>query len=495
MPAVNRIHNFVLTALAFALAACAPYQISDRSIDFNTSLQDLDNRQVLLNAVRASKRYPPYYTSASQISSSGELDGSQIQFTVPFGPLGHHNYQAQPLVKATSGISVTTLPLDTQEFYDGYMAPVKMSLIYNYLSFGWPKQLIYHAFIQSLRYPATFLDQIKAASALAAQCAPNTIYFSDCKQLHVSDRQLIADYRQPEPGDDEELLSCKERLAKLDTIGAPSGAGNITFVNNPDNLCQFAQFQLVAAMLDKLDMVVFKNDPTKATSKPIVVPTADKDVSIKIQNGSPPADDSAYQFTFTKLPNACSMSSASPAAGQNKVSVTAHHRIETKSVVPSSSPAQVLMPTPNSKLVAPPGSVPAIGAAPKANKQNPPAKDTETCQAIDGTLIVPRSPEAIIFYMGQVISAETAAHRDTRVPMVYAGRSSLPLFNVQKGAAPGGRALVGVAVDGEEYFIERDDDYNNTMHFLTLAEQLIALQKKGSQLPTIPTVQVLGLSP
>jgi hypothetical protein len=140
---------FTVVLLAAAvLPACEPYQVSDRSMNFNGSLEDLDNRQILLNAVRASKRYPPYYTAVGAITSTGELDGSQVNFSLPFGPISHTNNSAAPMIKVGTGITMTTNPLDTQDFYEGYMQPVKPDLIGYYLNYGWPTQLVLHTFIR-----------------------------------------------------------------------------------------------------------------------------------------------------------------------------------------------------------------------------------------------------------------------------------------------------------------------------------------------------------
>lgn len=143
---LSRVWAAALIVIAAALSACTSYQLSDRSVNFNAALQDLDNRQVLLNAVRSSKNYPTYFTSITQVNSTGELDGSQLNLTLPFGPLGQNNYSAGPMFKVSTGLTVSTNPLDTQDFYEGYMAYVKLSLMQTYFYSGWNYPLLYDAF-------------------------------------------------------------------------------------------------------------------------------------------------------------------------------------------------------------------------------------------------------------------------------------------------------------------------------------------------------------
>jgi hypothetical protein len=493
-PPNSRLSRFrrlaTLTAAALTvtlLSTCTPYQISDRSVSFNDSLEDFDNRQVLLNAVRSSKNYPPYFTSVSQITSSGELDGSQINFTIPFGPIGHNAFSAAPMIKVSTGISVATLPLDTQDFYEGYMAYVKLSLMQTYFYSGWNYPLLYHAFFQEVDLPEDFIRRLAFVAAhgsdgfqgkcpdptiteFVASAAPVNGKPNDCAtrgSLKVADAALI-----------------KAQLAKncqgLNTLNdIPGSLGEVSpssptvkIHNNPTSPCEFAKFQLLVAIFDAVDLRVGKQPPDPTAAPPLTIPTSNQDVSIKVQSGTATAanDDAKYGFGFDGSAAVCG--------------------------TPTPAATPFLIPTPQSQPTTPPATPPP---APPSNGVKKPAMQQASrparpaCPAVGSTLqIVTRSPEGIVYYLGQLVEADLHPREPGWWPKLNTGYGVPPaLFMVKEGAA-GGQAVVSVALDGNDYYIPREEDYNNSMHFLTLVEQLIALQKKGTQLPVIPTVQLLN---
>jgi len=494
-----------LLLVTAGLGACSPYQVSDRSMDFNASLQDLDNRQVLLNAVRAYKRYPPYFTSVNQISSTGELDGSQINFTLPFGPVSHNVNSAGPMIKVGTGITMQTNPLDTQDFYEGYMAPVKTDLIGYYLDYGWPRQLILHTFLREVDLPADIVQGIKLAvekQVGAATCAGYGAFtvlaggpgpVDSCLD-NLSDKKLIA-MVLPEQSTVCTDFGALNKLppGDIDAV-AKSGGTVIRFINDPSDLCRFATFQLLSAMLDKLQVGVVSVPPPKtAAVPPITIPTADKSVSIKVQNDSASSDTAKVTFALNKAPDPCTLAKPAPAAAKVvklQQPGAAAQPAAPLALAPKDTQEPHPLPLPTKGEAAPAAATAsgaaAVGAAAPANAWQTLCTDEASIK------IVPRSPEAIVFYLGELINAQYPEEGPGFVAMVRGVSRPLPLFEVRKGDSGGGPTEVSVSLDGDTYSIPRSTEYNSTMHMLTLVEQVIALQKKGTQIPGIVPVQVIN---
>lgn len=118
----------------------------------------------------------------------------------------------------------------------------------------------------------------------------------------------------------------------------------------------------------------------------------------------------------------------------------------------------------------------------------------------NGDRIYLRSPDAMLYYLGEVISAKFNKKFDT---MIYACSSDevrkSKLFEVYKSEKVGGNPYVSVDYEGSTYVIpsntaESDDvcPAARSMLTLTLISQLISLQKSGENLPTTGVVNVLG---
>ncbi len=539
-----RVLSHVLPLVVALLAACTPYQVSDRSMYFNASLQDFDNRQVLLNAVRASKRYPPYYTAVNQISSTGELDGSQVNFSLPFGPVSHNVNSVSPMIKVGTGITVQTNPLDTQDFYQGYMTPVKTDLIGDYLAYGWPRQVVVHAFMREVDLPMDIVEAIKIALYQLLQAQAHTPVppcmsngeFVRCLD-NLSDPALIAEFTH--------TCSSLQRLNDLPldetprgdtgikqfTVAASKGNGIVRFVNDPGRRCDFATFQFLSAILDKLQLAAVSVQSAKTAAKPITVPTSQTGMSIKIQNDATSSDTPKTTFVLNKLNDPCPLANGAPspeispdddvvaahpaplpakgdplppdaaaavAGAPPRPPVASPATPDTGKHAHAGGGAQDPAAPPPDAAAAPAASAPAKPKAAAAKKQVEPWETL--CKDQTLVAVVPRSPEALVFYLGQLIDAEYPTDgKPPYIPMVRGTKvgehepKPYALFDVKKSSGGDGAAAeVSVSLDDETYYIPRSDTYNSTMHMLTLAEQVIGLEKKGTQIPGIVPVQVIN---
>lgn len=95
-----------------------------------------------------------------------------------------------------------------------------------------------------------------------------------------------------------------------------------------------------------------------------------------------------------------------------------------------------------------------------------------------------RSPEAIVYYLGEIVRGgpESALVRRD------GGRPAVPLFVIEPGRAEGWEAAVATVYRGQAYHIPASREAaGETMHVLALLTQLIGQYKKNSDLPTSRT--------
>jgi len=109
-----------------------------------------------------------------------------------------------------------------------------------------------------------------------------------------------------------------------------------------------------------------------------------------------------------------------------------------------------------------------------------------------------RSPEAILYYLGEILRAE-----DPHMAMIDVGRDDgLPcparLFYSRKATKKEAAPCVAVEYEGVEYVIpgrpDSDDERfeDRSMHVLSLVSQLVGLQKESEQVPVTGVVNVIG---
>jgi hypothetical protein len=110
----------LIVGLAALGSGCASHEIRTRGISYNEGTADFGNQQLLLNAVRASKRYPTYYSVIGELTAKESISGS-IEGSFPFESEGGHirlpKFSLDPTVNIGSGIeSFQINSMNTSEF-------------------------------------------------------------------------------------------------------------------------------------------------------------------------------------------------------------------------------------------------------------------------------------------------------------------------------------------------------------------------------------------
>ncbi len=137
-------------AFALSLAGCATKAAYVRqSVQANLVMEDVSNKVLLLNIVRAYKKRPMHFSTFERLSGPAGFGATSQSIQIPFGPGGSGSY---PL---TFGFGLdrpnfAVLPLDKQEFTRGFTSPIPLKTLSYYFDQGWPRHMLLLAFLRQI---------------------------------------------------------------------------------------------------------------------------------------------------------------------------------------------------------------------------------------------------------------------------------------------------------------------------------------------------------
>jgi hypothetical protein len=269
----------------------------------------------------------------------------------------------------------------------------------------------------------------------------------------------------------------------------------VRYINQPDTpyACGFIWFQAIIAVLkQKHFRVAPSSDPSDKMASLVSLAGTNGDVKIGVDQkaagaGAPPASGASTPTSADKIKYALTYTLDKPVSCAQETSPAPRKRPGRNAAAPNASPPE---PPPGADVMH------VLTTAPAAVSSTSPQ-----CT----TVVVIRSPESILFYLGELITVENypppKLHEAVFTPRV-------PAYGCENGGTPGKPAPdcdpmfvvklgspqhppVSVDFENETYYIPRKDA-GRSMQMLELLQQLVALQKKGTTLPTIPTVQLIG---
>ena len=114
-----------------------------------------------------------------------------------------------------------------------------------------------------------------------------------------------------------------------------------------------------------------------------------------------------------------------------------------------------------------------------------------------------RSPEGVIYFLGEVVRAELDNDKNAVSVDICPATANTPLrsaklFYVREATSEDANPHLGVTYDNKRYVVPRlanDKDScegQRTMHVLSLVSQLVQMQKSGKDLPTPAIVRLIG---
>ncbi len=143
----------ILLCLVVGCAMIPKDRMASTTADFNVVVERAQNQMLLLNIVRASKRYPLYFTSFNALRGNMSYNFSTGGINIPFGAIGsgyNGAYSIAPNVSYSTNPNFDLTVLDTQEFTRGIMNAVPMCTLDYYWQQGWPKELLFHLFVERM---------------------------------------------------------------------------------------------------------------------------------------------------------------------------------------------------------------------------------------------------------------------------------------------------------------------------------------------------------
>jgi hypothetical protein len=120
------------------------------ALAYNRALAEHWDKQLFLNAVRASRRQPMYFTAVTQATET-------FTYSVQAGPgVSYKGADANPwsatlpITLSYSPSSTLTLqPLDTEKFMKGIERPIDLDIFRLFWEAGWPREMLLHLFVRT----------------------------------------------------------------------------------------------------------------------------------------------------------------------------------------------------------------------------------------------------------------------------------------------------------------------------------------------------------
>ena len=149
------IAAMLLTA-ACGISACAIVDsYGDRAVQYNLEAEQVQDQDILLNVVRASKRRPLEFSGVQTVSGNASATGT-VSLSLPIWQNSARTPTTlTPGGTVSGGPTFTVGVLDTQEFYQGMLTPIPMSTIDLFAGRGLSRILLLDLFIRDVRIAQT----------------------------------------------------------------------------------------------------------------------------------------------------------------------------------------------------------------------------------------------------------------------------------------------------------------------------------------------------
>jgi hypothetical protein len=228
----RRVAIFGFSIVASLLSGCTRAELEHKADAYNQAIAESNNRQILLNAVRASQRAPMSFVGFGDVSATPNWSGS-ANGTFNFDPFGLTTYNVNPSVSVAGGFSSFTMNnLNNSEFAQQLERQISPADVQYFVDLKFPKELVQLIFVQEYRIPARQRQKIE--SDVSVRCArqhdPRTLQF--CEQL----RRDRADF---------EAAGCRN---------FPETGGIVTILNAGRDRCSMTTFQVFERQLRLLNL-------------------------------------------------------------------------------------------------------------------------------------------------------------------------------------------------------------------------------------------------
>jgi hypothetical protein len=474
---------FWTAGVALLLSSCVYVDdFSERAVKYNVVAEQAQQQALLLNIVRASLNRPMQFTTLSSITGTASETGNGT-LTVPFGEATH---RPKGLVSAdVLGLSATlsagptfTVPvLDTQEFYQGELAPLTGQEYRFFLDEGITAPVLFYLFVDSIDLTVTGSNP------------PQTFTFRNTvgDDYDFDQFAAVADYLQA-------LGLTVEQVRQAQPAGPPVTAAQLKDLRDIAALTQAGLRISPMQTAPAASAIPAKGPATQRSSGLYQIA---KDMSTYRPCFAPPASKRSQMDT--------SLLCGSPDVTDFQTAITGNLTRSGGFTAPEL--AQVLQ-TIKSDFIA---SHPGATAAELAALPGLPAGAKFQLR------LYMRSTEGILHYFGSIVARYLYPSFDkARLIRLKIGEPYLPYPlapcpnnadpTLSEPIAPGYRceslfvvlpqttgSPLSVDYDGKSYAVPGDDKIGGrTMRMLDLAKQLLALHTSAQQLPASNVLNIVG---
>ena len=563
---------FPLFTLGCAIRSIAPgNRIAKSSQDFNLQIEEAQNKNLLINIWRAKKRYPLYLTDTSKVTGSltnTYMLGLMIPVNKP------ETGTASPSATFTQNPTFDVNVLNTQDFMRGFLTPVAPAIFAYYLRQGWPPELLIHLMVREI--------SVVGSPGLDAKGVAATIPYSF--RVNGVSTERLSNYPDSSKKNQDELdefskwarylasfrlATCQNNFLKgilpsefsaLDSATKALTAGlNIVPSDTKKAGPSTADAASKVEAPNKRSSKVSKSFTGTATSP---TTTATEEVSEFSREESPKQSYNAVVPFDILIDSPENQRGVLDICQQSSNKLALHISVTIPGVPPSDQPSTLQnsdaytadqltigskLPRIDTGLSRPEdkeASIQAVLNVAEAGSDGKPVMDARGKPVLSRRIILKlslRSPEAILYYLGELARLEEyhsftqrvcinsyfqpifVAYSQRDEPAKCKGRLSVndsedkdvfipPSCDPNSDREPNCRRdscdrvdAVPVATAGKVlifdptsqpkvFALSSDLECNSgrSMHSLTLLSQLIALQKSAKDFPTTPTVRVIG---
>lgn len=219
--------------ILLSIAGCTQLQLEHSAMSYNKAIAEYGNQEILLNAVRASKRHPLYFSQVSSISGQPRVSGA-IKSDFGFSPFKLLGYGVDPSTSFQAGFSNANISqLDSEDFNKAILDPVEVKLILNnFTKKGWPIDVATLMFVQKVEIPEKSLGGL--TSNLKHVCE-NQI------ETRFGDTNLYCDLLR----NTTVICGQKKGFKRFFKNGIPF----VRLDNDPEDQCEFLRFRDFAFLL------------------------------------------------------------------------------------------------------------------------------------------------------------------------------------------------------------------------------------------------------
>jgi hypothetical protein len=222
----------IISALFGALSAgCTRFELEDKASAYNAAIGESNNRQILLNAVRASQRAPMSFVGFGDMAAQPTFSGGATGMWNfdPFGAVTSSVLNTS--VSATGGFTNFQMSnLNNQDFIKALQQQLPAKLIQHFIDLNYPEELIPLVFVQKYVLSVSQYNAIQAN--VRSQCAQPV-----GRAIEICDRLA------------EDQATFEARCGKF--VGSGS---TITILNTAREFCNMNRFQTFVRQLRLLKL-------------------------------------------------------------------------------------------------------------------------------------------------------------------------------------------------------------------------------------------------